>query len=185
MRITITNCQRKVCMFIFIAQKNPRPKQARKIWSTSIWPPATRQNPHMNQSQFWPCRLSNRFQKYLTLWALESLCPICLMDFRPSQKERAFSCCKLSSSLIIPKKEASIIRLWLRISEWEISSNHLFSKTFHLYAPILRCSDKNYNQSIKRSQVLESICFYSINPNISMPAATATLSDSACPLIGI
>ena len=26
---------------------------------------------------------------------------------------------------------------------------------------------------------------YSISPNISMPAATATLSDSACPLIGI
>ena len=96
----------------FYCTKNPRPKQARKIWSTSIWPPATRQNPHMNQSQFWPCRLSNRFQKYLTLWALESLCPICQgknHGFRPSQKERTntmrfscFYCCKLSSSLIVP-----------------------------------------------------------------------------------
>lgn len=93
LRITITNCQRKVCMFIFIAQKNPRLKQARKIWSTSIWPPATRQNPHMNQSQFWPCRLSNRFQKYITLWALESLCPICqgkIMDSVQSKKNAHF-----------------------------------------------------------------------------------------------
>lgn len=93
LRIMITNYQRKVCMFIFIAQKNPRPKQARKIWSTSIWPPATRQNQHMNQSKFWPCRLSNRFQKYLTLWALESLCPICqgkIMDSVQDKKNAHF-----------------------------------------------------------------------------------------------
>ena len=88
LRITITNYQRKVWMFI--AQKNPRPKQAGKIWSTSIWPPATRQNQHMNQSQFWPYRLSNRFQKYLTLWALESLCPICLMDSVQAKKNAHF-----------------------------------------------------------------------------------------------
>lgn len=73
--------------------KNPRPKQAREIWSTSIWPPATRQNQHMNQSQFWPCRLSNRFQEYLTLWALESLCPICqgkIMDSVQAKKNAHF-----------------------------------------------------------------------------------------------
>ena len=77
----------------FYCTKNPRPKQARKIWSTSIWPPATRQNTHMNQSQFWPCRLSNRFQKYLTLWALESLYPICqgkIMDSVQAKKNAHF-----------------------------------------------------------------------------------------------
>ncbi|MFJ6959602.1 MAG: hypothetical protein ACIRZF_06855, partial [Ligilactobacillus ruminis] len=55
--------------------------------------------------------------KIFNVMSLRKSLPHLPHGFRPSQKERAFSCCKLSSSLIIPKKEASIIRLWLRISE--------------------------------------------------------------------
>ena len=110
--------------------------------------------------------------KILNVMSLRKSLPICQgknHGFRPSQKESTFSCFYCCNNI------------WMKNFTQSLSKKTLI----HLYALILHSSTKNYNQLSKRIQVLKSICFYSISPNISMPAATATLSDSACPLIGI